>query len=323
MGSAPNSDVTNSNLPLPKKSKFLQTIKKMFMQCELQMMALPGIIWMIIFNFVPMYFIIISFQRYNVGKGILKSKWVGFENFVEFFSDDRFWLVIRNTFGLNLLRLAVCFPAGIIFAILLNELRVFKFKKIVQTISYLPHFLSWVIVGGIMFNWMSETGMFTELLVNIGVMAEPRHMLGSPEGFWRILVGAELWKELGWSAIIYIAAIAGVDQSLYEAAVMDGAGRFARIWHITLPCIKGTIAVLLVLNIGNLLGSNFDQLLVFNKPVLLDAIDVIDIYTYRMGIANGRISYATAIGLFRSIFAFILLLSANKASEKLTNTSLY
>lgn len=285
-------------------------------------MAIPGAIWMLIFNFIPMYFIIVAFQRYNTSKGVLGSTWVGFDNFIEFFTDERFFLIIRNTFGLNGLRLLICFPAGIIFALMLNELTSTKYKKIVQTISYLPHFLSWVIVGGIMFNWLSESGMLTQLLVNVGILPEARHLLGSTDGFWGILVTSEVWKELGWSAIIYIAAISGIDQSLYEAASIDGAGRMRRIWHITLPGIAGTISVLLVLNIGNLLGSNFDQLLIFNKNVLHDAVDVIDLYAYRMGIQSGRLSYATAIGLFRSVFAFLLLIGANTASKKLTNTSL-
>lgn len=296
--------------------------KRMWRQKDIQIMAIPGAIWMLIFNFIPMYFIIVAFQRYNTSKGVLGSTWVGFDNFIEFFTDERFFLIIRNTFGLNGLRLLICFPAGIIFALMLNELTSTKYKKIVQTISYLPHFLSWVIVGGIMFNWLSESGMLTQLLVNVGILPEARHLLGSTDGFWGILVTSEVWKELGWSAIIYIAAISGIDQSLYEAASIDGAGRMRRIWHITLPGIAGTISVLLVLNIGNLLGSNFDQLLIFNKNVLHDAVDVIDLYAYRMGIQSGRLSYATAIGLFRSVFAFLLLIGANTASKKLTNTSL-
>lgn len=308
---------------MTKKTDAKSTLQKFWQQRGMQAMALPGVVWMLIFNFIPMYFIIISFQRYTASKGIFGSKWVGFNNFIEFFKDDRFWLVIGNTLGLNLLRLAICFPIGILFAIMINEISSLKFKKFVQTVSYLPHFLSWVIVGGIMFNWLSDTGMITNLLVQIGILPEARHLLGSPDGFWGILVSAELWKELGWSAIIYIAAIAGVDQNLYEAAAIDGAGRLRRIWNITLPSIKGTIAVMLVLSISNLLGSNFDQLFVFHKPVLYDAIDVIDIYAYRMGIGSGRLSYATAIGFLRSIFAFLLLFGANKASEKLTDTSLY
>ena len=298
-------------------------IARLWRQRGLQAMALPGVFWMIVFNFIPMYFIIISFQRYIPTKGVLGSKWVGFDNFLEFFRDERFWIVIRNTLGLNFFRLLICFPAGIIFAILLNEVRSLRFKRVVQTISYLPHFLSWIIVGGIMFNWMSESGILTQMFVSLGFMPEAKNMLGTTNGFWPILVSAELWKELGWSAIIYIAAITGIDQSLYEAASIDGAGRFRRIWNITLPSIKGTISVLLVLNISNLLGSNFDQLFVFMKPVLYDAVDVIDIYAYRMGIGSGRLSYATAIGFLRSVFAFMLLYGANRASRKLTETSLY
>ncbi len=305
-----------------KKSGITQFISRFWGQRDLQAMAIPGVIWMIIFNFIPMYFIIIAFQRYNVAKGILGSKWVGLDNFMEFFSDERFWLVMKDTFGLNILRLIVGFPVPIIFAILLNELVSLKFKKFVQTLSYLPHFLSWIIVGGIMYNWLSDTGFITTILVNIGILDAPIHLIGTKEYFWGILITSEVWKEIGWNAIIYIAAISSIDPTLYEAAVIDGAGRFRKIWNVTLPSIKGTVAVLLVLNIGNLLGSNFEQLFVFYKPILYDVIDVIDIYTFRVGIETGRLSYATAIGLFRSVFAFILLYSTNKASKKLTDVSL-
>lgn len=312
----------DSNTKLGKQPKNSRFFSRLWGQRDLQAMALPGVIWMIIFNFIPMYFIIISFMRYNVAKGILGSKWVGLQNFHEFFTDDRFWIVMRDTFGLNILRLIIGFPIPIIFAILLNELISLRFKKFVQTVSYLPHFLSWIIVGGIMYNWLSDTGMITGLLVKIGILNQPIHLIGTPKYFWGILITSEIWKEIGWNAIIYIAAISSIDPSMFEAAVIDGAGRFKKIWHIVLPSIRGTIAVLLVLNIGNLLGSNFDQLFVFYKPVLYDVIDVIDIYAYRLGIENGRLSYATAVGLFRSVFAFILLYSANKASKKLTDTSL-
>lgn len=318
-----------SNLSIPekknipaKKTGIFGVFYRMWAQKDLQAMAIPGVIWMIIFNFIPMYFIIISFMRYNVAKGVLNSKWVGFDNFIEFFTDERFWLVMKDTFGLNILRLLVGFPIPIIFALLLNELLSTRFKRFVQTVSYLPHFLSWIIVGGIMYNWLSDSGLITTLLVNLGILKEPIHLIGTPQYFWGILITSETWKEIGWNAIIYIAAISGIDPSLFEAAVIDGAGRFRRVWNVILPSIKGTVAVLLVLNIGNLLGSNFDQLFVFYKPVLYDVIDVIDIYAYRLGIENGRLSYATAVGLFRSVFAFILLYTANKASKKLTDTSL-
>ncbi len=295
---------------------------RIWAQKDLQAMAIPGVIWMVIFNYIPMYFIIIAFQRYNAAKGVLKSTWLGLENFQEFFADDRFWLIMRNTFGLNLLRLAIGFPLPIIFALLLNELTSTRFKRTVQTISYLPHFLSWIIVGGIMYNWLSDSGMITQLLVQLGFLAEPVHLIGVKEHFWGILVTSEVWKELGWNAIIYMGAIAGIDPNLYEAATIDGAGRFKRMLYVTLPSISGTVIVLLVLNVGNLLGSNFDQLFVFHRPVLYDVIDVIDIYAYRTGIISGRLSYATAVGLFRSVFAFLLLFTANKASKKLAGVSL-
>lgn len=317
-----------SVIPSIKSTKLKSTkgagglISRLWAQKDLQSMALPGVIWMFIFNFIPMYFIIIAFMRYNVAKGVFRSKWLGMANFHEFFTDSRFWLVLGDTFGLNLLRLLIGFPIPIIFAILLNELLNLKYKKIVQTVTYLPHFLSWIIVGGIMYNWLSDSGFMTLLLVKIGILAEPVHLIGTPKYFWGILISSEIWKELGWNSIIYIAAISGIDPNLFEAAVIDGAGRMRKIWHVTLPSIKGTISVLLVLNIGYLMSSNFEQLFVFYKPVLYDVIDVIDIYAYRMGIENGRLSYATAIGLFRSILAFILIYTANKASKKLTDTSL-
>lgn len=307
---------------LKKTSRIGQFASRFWGQRDLQSMALPGVIWMIIFNYIPMYFIIIAFMRYSVAKGILGSKWMGFANFQEFFTDDRFWLVIGNTFGLNLLRLVIGFPIPIIFAIMLNELLNLRYKRIVQTITYLPHFLSWIIVGGIMYNWLSDSGFMTELLIKLGVLAQPVNLIGTPKYFWGILITSEIWKELGWNSIIYIAAISGIDPNLFEAATIDGAGKLRKIWHVTLPSIKGTVAVLLVLNIGYLMGSNFEQLFVFYRSVLYDVIDVIDIYTYRVGIENGRLSYATAIGLFRSVFALILLYAANRASKKLTDTSL-
>lgn len=315
-----DSSVIINEANISKKNIFA----RLWEQRGLQMMAIPGVIWMFIFNYIPMYFIIIAFQRYEVVKGVSGSQWVGLDNFIEFFEDDKFWTVITNTLGLNILRLIVLFPSAILFALILNEVQSVRFKKYIQTVSYLPHFLSWVIVSGIMTNWMSDTGMLTLLLVEIGVLKEATHLLGNAGGFWTILVSTELWKELGWNAIIYTAAISGVDPSLYEAASIDGAGRLRKIWNVTLPSIQGTIAVLLVLNISNLLGSNFDQLFVFiNNSLLSDAIDVIDIYAYRMGMGAGRYSYATAIGLLRSIVAFVLLFIANKGSKKLTGTTLY
>ncbi|HEX2927342.1 MAG TPA: ABC transporter permease subunit [Ruminiclostridium sp.] len=213
---------------LRKQHKSLRFFSRFWAQRDLQAMALPGVLWMIIFNFIPMYFIVIAFMRYNVAKGVLGSRWVGLRNFHEFFTDDRFWIVMKDTFGLNILRLIIGFPIPIIFAILLNELISVRFKKLVQTVSYLPHFLSWIIVGGIMYNWLSDTGMLTQLLVKLGILNQPIHIIGTPKYFWGILITSEIWKEIGWNAIIYIAAISSIDPSMFEAAVIDGAGRFKK-----------------------------------------------------------------------------------------------
>ncbi len=298
-------------------------LKRFYSQRYLQAMALPGIIWMIIFCYIPLIWIVIAFKEYDIVRPIWSVPWVGFEHFTEFFRDEQFLTVMRNTFGISLLRLAIGFPAPIIFALLLNEIRLVRFKKIVQTVSYLPHFLSWVILGGIVAPWLTDTGFITNALFTLGIIPEQTLLLGDPKYFWQIAVISDIWKELGWSAIIYIAAIAGIDTSLYEAATVDGAGRFRKIWHITLPCIKGTIAILFVLSIGSIMNTNFDQILVLRNSLNRSASTVLDIFVYQMGIQSGRFSYATAIGLIRSVVSLSFLLVANTVTKKLTDSSLF
>ncbi len=286
-------------------------------------MALLGVLWMIIFNFIPMYGVVIAFKDYSIIKPISDAPWVGFKYFKEFMQDENFWIVMKNTMGISFFKLAIGFPLPIIFALLLNEINSVRYKKIVQTISYLPHFLSWVILGGIMMTWLSDVGIINEILIALHIVKEPINYLAEPKYFWSIAIISDIWKELGWSAIIYLAAIAGVDQELYEAAKIDGAGRIRRITDITLPCIKPTIAILFVLAVSGVLNSNFDQILVLRNSLNASASDVIDIFVYRMGIQNGRYSYATAFGLLKSVVAFILLFGANKVMKKLTDTSLF
>jgi putative aldouronate transport system permease protein len=270
-----------------------------------------------------MYWIIIAFKQYDIVKPLFETPWVGLQHFQEFLSDDRFFLVLRNTIGISLLKLIVSFPLPIFFAILLNEIGSLRYKRFIQTISYLPHFLSWVVLGGILTTWLSESGMINELLVQAGILQQPVTFLAEPAYFWGIVVFSDLWKELGWSAIIYLAAISGIDPQLYEAATVDGAGRFRKIWHITLPCIKGTVAVLFILAVAYLLSSNFDQIFVLMNTLNAEASDVVDIYVYRMGVTSGRFSFATAVGLFKSVLSLLLLLAANFTSKKLTGSSLY
>jgi len=309
--------------PYAKKISGTGLMKKIKDQRWLLLMVLPGIIWMIIFCYLPIYGTQIAFQNYKVTDIIGSSAWVGFKYFTKFFSDPMFFTVMKNTLGISLLKLAFGFTLPIVFALLLNEITGIRFKKIVQTISYLPHFLSWVVLGGIMINWLSDTGFFNELFMGLGLIDQPISFLARPQYFWAISVISEVWKELGWGAIIYLAAIAGIDQSLYEAAAIDGAGRMQRLIKITLPSITGTIAILFILSVGNILGSNFDQILVLRNQLNSSASSVIDIFVYQTGIIRGNYSYASAIGLFRSVFSLLLLLIANKVTSRLEGSSLF
>jgi len=317
--------------------KQIQLHKKTFFQRfrdekYLQIMALLGIAWMLVFNYAPMYGIIIAFKKnYRITVPLfslefLKSEWAangGFYHFIQFFKDEEFVNVMTNTLGISLIKLFVNFPLPIVFALFLNEVRSHKFKKVVQTISYLPHFLSWVVLGGILTTWLSETGLFNELLVKTGLIEQGKTYLAYPEYFWSIIILSDLWKELGWSAIIYLAAIAGIDQELYEAARIDGAGRMRQIFSITLPSISGTITILFILAVGGLFNSNFDQIFVLWNPLNSSRSNVIDIYTYNVAMRGMRYSYAAAIGLFKSVAAFILLFIANKVTKKINETSLF
>lgn len=298
----------------------------------LQFMALCGIVWMLVFNYAPMYGILIAFKRNFFittplfSHKFLASPWAGsygFQQFIDFFKDEDFWNIMENTLGISLLKLLINFPLPIIFALLLNEVRNAKFKKLIQTISYMPHFLSWVVLGGILTTWMGETGLFNELLIKAGIIDEGITFLAYPKYFWGIVVLSDLWKELGWSAIIYLAAISGIDQEMYEAAKVDGASRWRQIWSITLPSIAGTITIMFILAVGGLLNSNFDQIFVLWNPLNADRSNVIDIYTYNTAMRGMRYSYASAIGLFKSVVAFILLYIANQVTKKINDTSLF
>ncbi len=321
--------ITQNNAPIINNKfqtllkKIQRIIKKLWEQRYLQMMAIPGMIWMLIFNYIPMGGIIIAFKKYKITETIASAKWVGLKYFQEFFEDSNFIHIIANTLGISILKLIIGFPLPIIFALLLNEIKGTKFKKITQTLSYLPHFLSWVVLGGIMITWLSKEGIINDILVGIHILKEPVSFLGDPKYFWGISLLSDIWKELGWSAIIYLAAIAGVDEQMHEAAIVDGANKFQRIKAITLPCISGTIAIMLIIQVANLLNSNFDQILVLKNQINISRSQVIDTYVYQMGMTMGKYSYATAVGLFKSVIALILLLIANKTSKKFLGRSLY
>ncbi|WP_033168247.1 ABC transporter permease subunit [Clostridium sp. KNHs205] len=292
-------------------------------QRYLQFMVLPGLIWMLVFNYVPMGGIIIAFKKFKITKSIAEAPWVGLQYFKEFFQDSNFSDVMINTIGISLLKLFIGFPLPIIFALLINEIRGIKFKKVTQTISYLPHFLSWVVLGGILTTWLSKEGVINDFLVTFHLMKEPVSFLGNPKYFWGVALISDIWKELGWSAILYLAAITSVDQQIYEAATVDGAGKLQKIFYVTLPSITGTIAIMLILQISGLLNSNFDQILILKNQVNISRSQVIDTYVYQVGMSLGKYSYATAVGLFKSVIALFLLLFANKTCKKLLGRSLY
>ncbi|WP_127534666.1 ABC transporter permease [Paenibacillus kobensis] len=297
--------------------------RKIIGQRYLQAMALLGVAWMIIFNYIPMYGIIIAFKDYDIIRPVSAAPWVGLEHFRELFEDENLKYVLKNTIGMSLIKLVIGFPLPILFALLMNELRSMMFKRWVQTISYLPHFLSWVILGGIMATWLADVGIVNKVLMALNFIKEPIFYLAEPKYFWSIVITSDIWKELGWSAIIYLAAISSISPELYEAATIDGAGRGQKMWNITLPSIKGTISILFILAISGVLNSNFDQILVLRNQLNETSSNVIDVYVYQVGLLNGRYSYAAAVGLIKSIIALALLLGANNITKRLNNTSLF
>jgi len=289
----------------------------------LYMLLLPGVLLLFIFNYLPLFGVVIAFENFIPFKGLLGSDWVGFENFKYFLLDKKFWSVLRNTIQINLLHIIFGFPFPIIFALFLNEIWSAKFKKVVQTVSYLPHFISWVVAAGIFTSILSpSSGVINIVLKNV-LGIEPIHFLAL-EGYFRpILVITGIWKGFGMSAVYYIAALSSIDPQLYEAAKIDGAGKMRQIWHITLPGIKNITIVLLVLRVGSLVSIGFEQIFLMYNPLLYEIGDVISTYTYRLGIEQARFSLTSAIGLTQSVVNFILVYSTNRLAKVLAGWSLW
>jgi putative aldouronate transport system permease protein len=288
----------------------------------LTVMILPTIAFFIIFRYVPMYGLVMAFKDFKVNLGIMGSPWMGLKNFETIFSMATFGRAMRNTLIISLLKLAAGFPMPIILALVLNEVRHLRFKKVVQTVSYLPYFLSWVVLAGVFIQLFSpSTGLVNYILKMLG--AEPIYFMGDNAWFRPMLVVTEVWKDMGWSSIIFLAAIASVEQSMYEAAICDGANRFQRIWHITLPNILPTITVLLILNIGHLLDAGFDQIFNMYNGAVYETSDILDTYVYRLGIGDMRYSLATAVGLFKNVIGFLLVIGTNIISKKITDSGIW
>lgn len=299
-------------------------LRRVWKQRYLLMLAIPGLIWMILFCYSPMFGIVAAFKDYNVGLGLLKSNWVGFKWFEELFTDPKFWRSLRNTLFFGVLNLLFSFPAPIVFALMINELRKSRlFKKVVQTISYLPHFISWVFVASFLTVFFSDTGTINTLLMKLGLLDKPYGFMSNQVSFVIIMVLVNIWKTFGYNSVIYLAAMTSIPQDMYEAAELDGAGRWQQIWHITLPAIKPTMVVLLIMTVGNIINSNFDQYYLLQNAYVEDIANVLDVYTYKLGFELGRYGYATAVGLFKSIVSVILVVFTNRASKRLTGEGIY
>jgi putative aldouronate transport system permease protein len=314
----PHPQLHSENRLLRKKGAVVRFLN----QWDIQLMAVPALMFIVVFSYIPMYGLLMAFQDYSLFRGFLDSPWVGFKHFDMFFAAPEFWTVMRNTLVISVLKLCIGFPAPIILALMLNEVARKTFKRLVQTISYLPHFLSWVIVSGFVLSILStDNGSLNILLEKLHLIDEPINFLSEPSYFWSILVATNVWKEIGFSSIVYLAAIAGINPHLYEAASIDGASRIRQIASITIPSIMPVVIVFSILAIGNFLNAGFeDILLLAGNPVLRDVSDVIDTYVYRIGIQNNRYSYATAAGLFKAVISVILLAGANYLARRSGNS---
>ncbi|CAN7502852.1 ABC transporter permease subunit [Paenibacillus sp. LjRoot153] len=289
---------------------------------QIYSMIAPGILFFFLFKYVPLAGSIIAFQDYNVFGGFLGSPFVGLKHFANLFSYPEFYRVMSNTLLISLYQLAFGFPAPILLALLLNEVRKVIFKRTIQTIIYMPHFLSWVIVGGLVINFLSpSSGILNQLLKSLGL--EPIFFMQEPKFFRSIVVSSGVWKEVGWGTIIYLAALTGINPELYEAAEVDGAGRLKQVFSITIPSLLPTIIILLLLRIGHILDLGFEQVYILLNPLVVETGEILDTYIYRIGLLGAQYSYTTAIGIFKSVIGLILVMGANYLSRKSTGNSIY
>ncbi|GAB2539614.1 putative aldouronate transport system permease protein [Gracilibacillus alcaliphilus] len=315
-----NIKVAGASTLLKRKRKphyedgFLQKLGK---QKALLLMSLPFVVWLIIFKYIPVAGWVMAFQDYKPQFGMFDQEWVGWKHFKELFNEPTFYRALENTLGMGILGLVFGTLFAIAFALLLNELRFLTLKKWTQTISYLPHFVSWVIVANIVITMLSPEGIINNLLVGTGILNNPINFMARPDMFWGIVTAADVWKETGWNAIIYLAAMAGVDPQLYEAAKVDGASRWRQMWHITLPSIRPVIIVLLILNIGNLINIGFEKQMLLGNNIVAEKALVIDLYALEYGIGMFRYSFGTAIGIFKSVISIILILICNGFAKRM------
>ncbi|WP_129723443.1 ABC transporter permease [Xylanivirga thermophila] len=304
------------------KESFRERAAKDFKRNKyIYLILLPVIAFYIIFHYIPMYGAVIAFKDFKPGLGIIGSPWAGIKYFKEFLGSYYFWRLVKNTFAISFYNLIFGFPAPIIFALLINEIANSTFKKTVQTVTYLPHFISTVIICGLIIDFTGSDGIINDLIVSLG--GERSNLLTRPELFRTIYISSEIWTNLGWGSIIYLAALTNIDPSLYEAAIIDGANRWKQTIHITIPGIAPTIMILLILQIGSMMSVGWEKIILLYNPLTYETADVISSFVYRRGLINFDYSYSAAVGLFNSIVNFVLLISANTISKKVNDMSLW
>lgn len=311
-----------NNKPSYKNKPMIKKIIKVLIRDKyLYLLLLPAVVYYVLFAYIPMYGNIIAFKDFNPMKGILGSDWVGFKWFLQFFNSIYFGRLIKNTLILSINSLIWGFPLPIIFALMLNEVKDGLFKRLTQTVSYLPHFISIVVVVGIMNNMLDASGMLTSFIHTL--TGKEINFLNDESWFRTLYVGSGVWQEFGWSSIIYLAALSGVDPSLYEAAKLDGASRLKQVFYITIPSIMPTIIILLILNVGSILSVGFTKIILMYSPATYSVADVISTYVYRAGLLKAQYSFGAAVDLFNSVANFIILIVVNKISRKVSETSLW
>ncbi len=304
------------------REKLNDTKRYMVKRQYLYYMSIPGLVYIIIFRYIPMYGIIMAFQDFSFRLGIFGSKFNNFANFKQLFGSEQFYTVFSNSILLSISRLVVSFPVPIILALLLNEIKSLKFKKTSQTLMYLPHFISWVVLGGILTNFLSmNDGLINAFIVKLG--GTKINFLGSAKWFRTVIIGSSIWKEAGWGTIIYLAGLSAINPEYYEAATVDGANRFQKLWYITLPSLANTIVIMLILSVGGIMNNGFEQIYLFQNGLNISVSQVFETYIYHIGIVGGRYSYSTAVELFKSVIAAALLLFTNRIANKLRGTSLF
>lgn len=298
------------------KKRHKITWKKIKEQRGLILMALPFVIWILIFNYTPLVGWVIAFQDYKPQNGFFGSEWVGFKHFIDLFNEPLFYTALKNTLGMGGLGLVFGTLSSITFALMLNEIRFTKFKRFTQTVSYLPHFVSWVVVANIVIQSLSPSGVVNQLLMSWNMIDSPINFMANPDYFWGIVTVSDVWKETGWNAIIYLAAMTSIDQEMYEAARVDGATRLQQMRHITLPAIRPIIIVLLIMSIGNLINIGFEKQMLLGNNIVADQALVIEKYALDYGIGMFRYSFGTAIGIFKSVVSIILIVIFNNIAKR-------